>query len=36
MSHSKKKLWNPDGDEALEETLIGGNPTGMLNFNASR
>lgn len=32
----KKKLWNPDGDEALEETLVGGNPTGMLNFNASR
>jgi len=33
---NKKKLWNPDGDEAMEETLIGGNPTGMLNFNSSR
>ena len=32
----KKKLWYPEGDNALEETLIGGNPTGMLNFNQSR
>ena len=32
----KKKLWNPDGDEPKEETLIGGNPTGMLNFNDSK
>lgn len=31
-----KKLWNPNGDASLEESLIGGNPTGMLNFNASR
>lgn len=36
MKITKKQLWNPDGDEALEETLIGGNPTGMLNFNTSR
>lgn len=36
MNVSKKVLWNPEGDEALEETLIQGNPTGMLNFNASR
>ena len=36
MSIQKKQLWNPDGDAALEETLIGGNPTGMLNFNDSR
>jgi ribonucleoside-diphosphate reductase beta chain len=33
---SPKKLWNPNGDSALDESLIGGNPTGMLNFNDSR
>jgi ribonucleoside-diphosphate reductase beta chain len=33
---NKKTLWNPEGDDALEETLIGGNPTGMLNFNKSK
>jgi len=31
-----KTLWNPNGDDALNETLIGGNPTGMLNFNQSK
>lgn len=36
MKQVRKKLWNPEGDSALEETLIGGNPTGMLNFNTSR
>lgn len=33
---TKKQLWNPEGDLALEEQLVGGNPTGMLNFNESR
>ena len=33
---NKKELWNPDGDLPKEESLIGGNPTGMLNFNDSR
>lgn len=32
----KKVLWNPEGDNPMEETLINGNPTGMLNFNQSR
>lgn len=32
----KKKLWNPDGDKPKNESLINGNPTGMLNFNDSR
>lgn len=32
----KKQLWCPSGVDALDETLIGSNPTGMLNFNKSR
>jgi ribonucleoside-diphosphate reductase beta chain len=33
---NKKKLWNPQGCDALKESLINGNPTGMLNFNRSK
>ena len=32
----KKTLWNPQGCDALEETLINGQPTGMLNFNKNK
>lgn len=33
---TKKKLYNPQGVSSLEETLIGGNPSGLLNFNSTR
>lgn len=33
---NKKSLWNQDGVDSLEETLIGGNPSGLLNFNRTR
>ena len=36
MGLNAKRLWNPEGDKPLEESLVGGNPTGMLNFNESR
>lgn len=32
----KKKLYNISGVDSLEETLIGGNPSGLLNFNRTR
>lgn len=32
----KKKLYNTQGVDSLEETLIGGNPSGLLNFNRTR
>jgi len=32
----KKSLYNPQGCDSLEETLIGGNPSGLLNFNKTR
>lgn len=32
----KKTLWNPQGCDPLEETIINSNPTGMLNFNKMR
>lgn len=32
----KKTLYNPEGCDSLEETLIDGNPSGLLNFNKSR
>ena len=32
----KKKLYNTQGADSLEETLIGGNPSGLLNFNRTR
>lgn len=32
----KKQLWNPLGDKPQDEKIVGGNPTGMLNFNQSR
>ncbi|MCH9712815.1 MAG: ribonucleotide-diphosphate reductase subunit beta [Proteobacteria bacterium] len=32
----KKVLYNPQGVDSLEEKLIGGNPSGLLNFNKSR
>ena len=31
-----KTLWNPNGVDSLEETLVDGDPTGMLNMNRSR
>lgn len=36
MELKPKILWNPGGDKPMEETLIGGQPTGMLNFNTSK
>lgn len=32
----KKKLYDTNGCDSLEETLIGGNPSGLLNFNRTR
>jgi len=32
----KKVLYNPSGCDSLEETIIGANPSGLLNFNKSR
>ena len=32
----KKKLYNQHGCDSLEETVIGANPSGLLNFNKSR
>mgnify|MGYP002639298203 CR=1 FL=1 len=32
----KKLLWNPQGVDSLEESIIGGNPSGLLNFNRTR
>ena len=32
----KKNLWQPSGVASQEETLIGGNPSGLLNFNSTR
>lgn len=31
-----KVLWNPQGVASQEETLIGGNPSGLCNFNSTR
>lgn len=31
-----KSLYNPAGVSSLDETLIGGNPSGLLNFNSTR
>lgn len=36
MLLAKKELYNPNGDRPLEEKLLQGNPTGMLDFNRSR
>lgn len=33
---NKKLLYNIKGTDSLEETLIGGNPSGLLNFNRTR
>ncbi len=32
----KKLLYNTQGVDSLDETMIGGNPSGLLNFNKSR
>jgi ribonucleoside-diphosphate reductase beta chain len=32
----KKKLYDTNGCDSLEETLISGNPSGLLNFNRTR
>lgn len=32
----KKLLWNPKGDDSLSESIVGGNPSGLLNFNKTR
>ena len=32
----KKSLYNTEGVDSLDETLIGGNPSGLLNFNRTR
>jgi len=33
---NKKELYDVQGVDSLEETLIGGNPSGLLNFNRTR
>ena len=33
---NKKELYDVGGVDSLEETLIGGNPSGLLNFNRTR
>lgn len=36
MREDTKQLYNTQGVDSLEETLVGGNPSGLLNFNRSR
>jgi len=33
---TKKELYNPQGVNSLDESIIGGNPSGLLNFNRSK